>query len=142
MLRGRHRGLPVAIDRAVVLPFEYRNPAEDMAPGTSRRQGQERSMSPRSRRRPSVTSSTMPGMGRTGGIMHDGGVDGVPPSGGGPSGEKDGVSVAGAGNERRRRRSSSRLSTLGDRLGVGGMVDDAGNGGGTGEEKVVHEKRS
>jgi hypothetical protein len=24
MLRGRHRGLPVAIDRAVVLPFEYR----------------------------------------------------------------------------------------------------------------------
>jgi Trk/Ktr/HKT type cation transporter len=23
MLRGRHRGLPVAIDRAVLLPFEY-----------------------------------------------------------------------------------------------------------------------
>lgn len=29
MLRGRHRGLPVAIDRAVVLPFEFRRPAED-----------------------------------------------------------------------------------------------------------------
>ena len=25
MLRGRHRGLPVAIDRAVVMPFEFRN---------------------------------------------------------------------------------------------------------------------
>lgn len=25
MLRGRHRGLPVAIDRAVILPFEFRN---------------------------------------------------------------------------------------------------------------------
>jgi hypothetical protein len=24
MLRGRHRGLPVAIDRAVVLPFEFK----------------------------------------------------------------------------------------------------------------------
>ena len=24
MLRGRHRGLPVAIDRAVMLPFEYK----------------------------------------------------------------------------------------------------------------------
>ena len=24
MLRGRHRGLPVAIDRAVILPFEFR----------------------------------------------------------------------------------------------------------------------
>lgn len=23
MIRGRHRGLPVAIDRAVLLPFEY-----------------------------------------------------------------------------------------------------------------------
>lgn len=23
MLRGRHRGLPVAIDRAVMLPFEF-----------------------------------------------------------------------------------------------------------------------
>ncbi|VDC02697.1 unnamed protein product [Peniophora sp. CBMAI 1063] len=29
MLRGRHRGLPVAIDRAVVLPFEFRRAAED-----------------------------------------------------------------------------------------------------------------
>ena len=25
MLRGRHRGLPVAIDRAVILPFEFRD---------------------------------------------------------------------------------------------------------------------
>lgn len=29
MLRGRHRGLPVAIDRAVVLPFEYRKSPGD-----------------------------------------------------------------------------------------------------------------
>lgn len=29
MLRGRHRGLPVAIDRAVVLPFEYQQFPED-----------------------------------------------------------------------------------------------------------------
>lgn len=28
MLRGRHRGLPVAIDRAVMLPAEYRRQAE------------------------------------------------------------------------------------------------------------------
>jgi len=30
MLRGRHRGLPVAIDRAVLLPFEYRQLPEDV----------------------------------------------------------------------------------------------------------------
>ena len=30
MLRGRHRGLPVAIDRAVILPFEFRGVAEDV----------------------------------------------------------------------------------------------------------------
>ncbi|KAI9441617.1 cation transport protein-domain-containing protein, partial [Lactarius indigo] len=29
MLRGRHRGLPVAIDRAVLLPFEYRQLPDD-----------------------------------------------------------------------------------------------------------------
>lgn len=29
MLRGRHRGLPVAIDRAVLLPFEYRHLPDD-----------------------------------------------------------------------------------------------------------------
>ncbi|KAI0090704.1 cation transport protein-domain-containing protein [Irpex rosettiformis] len=29
MLRGRHRGLPVAIDRAVILPFEFRDHDED-----------------------------------------------------------------------------------------------------------------
>ncbi|KAI6007608.1 cation transport protein-domain-containing protein [Pisolithus orientalis] len=29
MLRGRHRGLPVAIDRAVMLPSEFRKPEED-----------------------------------------------------------------------------------------------------------------
>lgn len=29
MLRGRHRGLPVAIDRAVMLPFEFRDQAEE-----------------------------------------------------------------------------------------------------------------
>ncbi|PCH35574.1 hypothetical protein WOLCODRAFT_91613 [Wolfiporia cocos MD-104 SS10] len=34
MLRGRHRGLPVAIDRAVMLPFEFRKPQEDTAAGT------------------------------------------------------------------------------------------------------------
>ena len=28
MLRGRHRGLPVAIDRAVLLPQEYRKPED------------------------------------------------------------------------------------------------------------------
>ena len=28
MLRGRHRGLPVAIDRAVILPFEFREAAD------------------------------------------------------------------------------------------------------------------
>ncbi|KAI0317188.1 cation transport protein-domain-containing protein [Amylostereum chailletii] len=29
MLRGRHRGLPVAIDRAVLLPFEYRREGDE-----------------------------------------------------------------------------------------------------------------
>ena len=29
MLRGRHRGLPVAIDRAVILPFEFRDAASE-----------------------------------------------------------------------------------------------------------------
>jgi hypothetical protein len=28
MLRGRHRGLPVALDRAVMLPHEFRKPDE------------------------------------------------------------------------------------------------------------------
>ncbi|KAA1476458.1 hypothetical protein DENSPDRAFT_807240 [Dentipellis sp. KUC8613] len=37
MLRGRHRGLPVAIDRAVILPFEYRNQDDDHSPSTFRR---------------------------------------------------------------------------------------------------------
>lgn len=32
MLRGRHRGLPVAIDRAVMLPSEFRKPEEDPDP--------------------------------------------------------------------------------------------------------------
>ena len=30
MLRGRHRGLPVAIDRAVILPFEFREPVDEL----------------------------------------------------------------------------------------------------------------
>lgn len=29
MLRGRHRGLPVAIDRAVILPFEFRGAQDE-----------------------------------------------------------------------------------------------------------------
>jgi hypothetical protein len=29
MLRGRHRGLPVAIDRAVMLPAEFRTAAQE-----------------------------------------------------------------------------------------------------------------
>lgn len=29
MLRGRHRGLPVAIDRAVMLPYEYKHDPQD-----------------------------------------------------------------------------------------------------------------
>ena len=29
MLRGRHRGLPVAIDRAVVLPFEFEKKCDE-----------------------------------------------------------------------------------------------------------------
>lgn len=140
MLRGRHRGLPVAIDRAVVLPFEFRNPDEDMAPGTGRGQGQDRSTSPMSRRRPSVTSSMMPGMGLSGGIIQNGGADGVSPPAGGPGGEKDGMPGPGVGNERRRRRSSSRISTLGDRLG--GFVGGVGNGGGAAEDIVVREKKS
>ena len=37
MLRGRHRGLPVAIDRAVLLPFEYRTEdTEDEPTATDR----------------------------------------------------------------------------------------------------------
>ena len=39
MLRGRHRGLPVAIDRAVMLPFEFRDEFDngfgDSANGTA-----------------------------------------------------------------------------------------------------------
>jgi len=35
MLRGRHRGLPVAIDRAVVLPFEYRELPGSAIPGSA-----------------------------------------------------------------------------------------------------------
>lgn len=30
MIRGRHRGLPVAIDRAIVLPNEYNNNKNDL----------------------------------------------------------------------------------------------------------------
>ncbi|TFY80691.1 hypothetical protein EWM64_g3316 [Hericium alpestre] len=40
MLRGRHRGLPVAIDRAVMLPFEFRRDVEevdDHSPAATRR---------------------------------------------------------------------------------------------------------
>lgn len=33
MLRGRHRGLPVAIDRAVLLPLEYQQLSGDGIPG-------------------------------------------------------------------------------------------------------------
>lgn len=29
MIRGRHRGLPVAIDRAVMLPAEFQKPRDD-----------------------------------------------------------------------------------------------------------------
>ena len=29
MLRGRHRGLPVAIDRAILVPTEFRKTGED-----------------------------------------------------------------------------------------------------------------
>lgn len=29
MIRGRHRGLPVAIDRAIMLPFEYTKQEEE-----------------------------------------------------------------------------------------------------------------
>jgi hypothetical protein len=32
MIRGRHRGLPVAIDRAVMLPAEFQKPKEDEKP--------------------------------------------------------------------------------------------------------------
>lgn len=32
MLRGRHRGLPVALDRAVMLPHEFRQRAEEKQP--------------------------------------------------------------------------------------------------------------
>ncbi|GJE92662.1 TrkH-domain-containing protein [Phanerochaete sordida] len=32
MLRGRHRGLPVALDRAVLLPHEFERPADGAAP--------------------------------------------------------------------------------------------------------------
>ncbi|KAI5982488.1 TrkH-domain-containing protein [Pisolithus albus] len=35
MLRGRHRGLPVAIDRAVVLPSEFKNVEENSGPQTT-----------------------------------------------------------------------------------------------------------
>jgi hypothetical protein len=31
MIRGRHRGLPVAIDRAVMLPAEFQKPKEERA---------------------------------------------------------------------------------------------------------------
>ena len=33
MLRGRHRGLPVAIDRAVILPFEFRGVPDEADAG-------------------------------------------------------------------------------------------------------------
>jgi hypothetical protein len=32
MLRGRHRGLPVAIDRAVMLPAEFRKDDQELTP--------------------------------------------------------------------------------------------------------------
>ena len=35
MLRGRHRGLPVAIDRAVLLPIEYSQGADGEAPSSA-----------------------------------------------------------------------------------------------------------
>jgi hypothetical protein len=30
MLRGRHRGLPVAIDRAILIPFEFKKDQENV----------------------------------------------------------------------------------------------------------------
>lgn len=35
MIRGRHRGLPVAIDRAVLLPAEYDKDGKDKRPDDS-----------------------------------------------------------------------------------------------------------
>ncbi len=32
MIRGRHRGLPVAIDRAIVLPQEYNKKGDEYTP--------------------------------------------------------------------------------------------------------------
>lgn len=32
MIRGRHRGLPVAIDRAIVLPYEFERAEDDPDP--------------------------------------------------------------------------------------------------------------
>ncbi|KAI0042575.1 hypothetical protein FA95DRAFT_1564224 [Auriscalpium vulgare] len=48
MLRGRHRGLPVAIDRAVVLPFEYRKHEEQDAEADELHSPQQRRPSMRS----------------------------------------------------------------------------------------------
>lgn len=45
MLRGRHRGLPVAIDRAVMLPFEFKrdsHPREVDDATTDNQQDQQR----------------------------------------------------------------------------------------------------
>ena len=41
MIRGRHRGLPVAIDRAIVLPYEFERAQDnpDPPPGIDERRG-------------------------------------------------------------------------------------------------------
>jgi len=65
MLRGRHRGLPVAIDRAVLLPFEYQQLPGDGIPGPTgvarRRRFSTRSgmsIPPSTRMRPRVEGDT------------------------------------------------------------------------------------
>ena len=51
MIRGRHRGLPVALDRAIMLPKEFLDMASEKALQMKRRQvGQSRDRNARRRR--------------------------------------------------------------------------------------------
>ena len=145
MLRGRHRGLPVAIDRAVVLPFEYRNPAEDTPQAGTR--GPVRSLSPsRMSRRRSFASSMMHemrvGIGTASGNGQNGGPgDRMSPISG-ANGEKDGLSLPGTENEpERRRRSPSRFSGLGNGLWADGMTGGLSSSNGVVEEELSEKEK-
>lgn len=85
MIRGRHRGLPVAVDRAIMFPHEYRRPGEEDEDDDeivdesvvgddlgSLRSRKSTSVEDIRRRRSAATLNANPSRGGAGGILYDG----------------------------------------------------------------------